>query len=539
MSPLSIDAKPIPLEDLLNSVADGTAVLPAFQRDFDWSDSDVISLLATLISDWPAGSLLLMNGRPEFFQIRGFEDGPDLAENVRYVVLDGQQRLTALFKALRGMGDSVFALDAKALADSPGSAEDVEECIKLVSRAKWRKEYDLARQSQERLVPLFVLKSASDFFAWRDKVVDATPDADRGEVGKLYADVYRSHLTRLNTYGFPAVLLDNSLPPAAVARIFERINRTGLRLSTFDLLVARVYDEKWNLRERWETARREREPIAHWLKDDGLPVVQSIALNLEHDVRQPALLNLKPRDIRGQWDSAVDSVESAIRKLRELGVPAPNWMPYKGLLLPLAERATVLGAQSLHDDEGALATWFWGRSFGMNYDVGSSTRIAGDARLLSKGELEWAENEFTVDRDLVLGATRRQQSALWSAFLALLSSQSPRDLLTGDVIEEPFEDAVPVSLFPRIAGESSLHLRVLGLVLLTRESAKALRKDHGLFLSSVQGTTHASQLLPAGSLLSMISAPDAFFRSRLDLLQAHLDGLSSTPIFWTGTEGTE
>jgi len=529
MSALAIDAKQIRLEDLLDSVEEGTAVLPAFQRDFDWSDSDVVSLLATLLSDWPAGSILLMSGAPKFFEVREFDDGPDPADDIRYVVLDGQQRLTALFHAIRGRGDDAFILRAGELAESDGSAEAVEELIQLVPRGEWRREYPFERQSSERLVPLHELRTASDFFAWRDRVIEATPERERAEVGRLLADVYRSHLGRLNTYAFPTVLLGNVLPPAAVARIFERINLTGLRLNTFDLLVARVYEPEWNLRDRWETARRESALIAHWLGDDGLPVVQTISLNLEGDVRQPALLSLKARDIRGSWDAAVDATEAAVLKLRAIGIPAPSWMPYRGLMLPLADRAMRLGRSSV-EDSTELTTWFWARSLGMDYGVGSSTRIALDSRLLSEETPDWSLASFAIDRRLLQSATRRQQSALWSAFTSLLASEEPRDSLSGEVIDNPAEDAVVVSLFPR--GEGSLHLRVLGLVLVTRTSARQIRRDRAGFLNEVRADALDSQLVPGGPLLESVADPESFLRRRVELLEQRVSSYSSVPIRW-------
>jgi hypothetical protein len=531
LSVLSIDAKPIHLEDLLNSVESGTAVLPAFQRDFDWSDSDVVSLLATLLSGWPAGSLLLMNGNPTFFDVRPFEDGPEVSNSIKLVVLDGQQRLTALYRALRGKGESVFVLDASKLVGAEPDADDLEEAIRVIPRRLWSRDYDFDRQRRESLVPLSVFKTASDYFAWRDRIIESTPASDRTSVGKLYADVYRNHLGKLNTYAFPVVLLDNDLPPAAVARIFERINRTGLRLSTFDLLVARVYDQDWNLRLKWNTARREIEPIAHWLGEDGLPVVQAISLHLDSDVRQPAMLALRNSDIRAEWDNAVDNTARAIEKLRDIGVPSPNWMPYRGLLLPLAELAARNGPSALQNDHGRLATWFWGRSFALNYDVGSSTRIVSDAKLLTATEGDFAHDEFMVDRQVLLNSTRKQQGALWSAFLSLLSSCSARDLVTGEVLEDPADDAVPVSLFPR-TGSGDMHLRVLGLVLLSRKSAAKLRKDRLGFLKEINPEAARSQLLPADGLLESLLDPGSLFENRLASIERHLATLSTSQILW-------
>src|SRR4051794_22100242 len=86
------------IADLLLMLEEQALVLPEFQRDFDWGDDAVRQLLATVIRRWPAGSLLLQQFPGDtFYGLRAFDGGPKLdTALVEYVVLDGQQRLTAL-----------------------------------------------------------------------------------------------------------------------------------------------------------------------------------------------------------------------------------------------------------------------------------------------------------------------------------------------------------------------------------------------------------------------------------------------------------
>src|SRR4051812_38900516 len=95
-----INASMMDLVPLLDGVACGELALPDFQRDFDWVETDVLALLVTVFSGWPAGSLMLMRGKPLLFKLRGFDEGPPALSRVGYVVLDGQQRLTSLYHAL-------------------------------------------------------------------------------------------------------------------------------------------------------------------------------------------------------------------------------------------------------------------------------------------------------------------------------------------------------------------------------------------------------------------------------------------------------
>src|SRR5882757_4617441 len=126
-----ITARPLNLADLLDGIEDGSVVLPDFQRDFEWSEAEVVSLMATVMAGWPAGSLLLMRGAPTFFSTRPFKGAPRRDVEPTYVVLDGQQRLTALSNALRGTGDLVYAVDLDVVGDDPGATEQLEEALRV------------------------------------------------------------------------------------------------------------------------------------------------------------------------------------------------------------------------------------------------------------------------------------------------------------------------------------------------------------------------------------------------------------------------
>src|SRR5687768_2418808 len=101
------------LVELLDGIDAGQVALPNFQRDFDWTDSDVRALLATVLNGWPMGSLLLIEGNAatrDFYDPRAFEYAPPLAKTPETIVLDGQQRLTSLYTALYDKSESVHAV---------------------------------------------------------------------------------------------------------------------------------------------------------------------------------------------------------------------------------------------------------------------------------------------------------------------------------------------------------------------------------------------------------------------------------------------
>ncbi|RLB14371.1 MAG: hypothetical protein DRG35_05460, partial [Deltaproteobacteria bacterium] len=101
----------ISLNTLVSRLKEGRFVIPDFQREFEWQPWDIKDLMRSIFLDYYIGSLLLWKGKKENFNslsceiIYGFDNktgqlswdyGPG---NPEYIVLDGQQRLTALYYA--------------------------------------------------------------------------------------------------------------------------------------------------------------------------------------------------------------------------------------------------------------------------------------------------------------------------------------------------------------------------------------------------------------------------------------------------------
>lgn len=518
------EARMLDLPTLLEEIDAGLVALPEFQRDFDWDQKDVSALLVTVLKGWPAGSLLLMEGKAHFFRVRGFEAGPDILEDLlKYTVLDGQQRLTALYQAVYDKGPYVYAVMAQALED--GSVESLDEGVRAFKRDDW----DARLRGQEwndreQWVPMYVLPSASDYFAWRDRVVRATPQNEQDRVAARLAGLYRKSLEAVHKYKFPAVAVESALAPSAIARIFERVNKTGIRLSAFDLMVAKLYETDWNLRDIWELARRDRRLIDAFLADDGMPVLQVIALRYQRNIRETAVLNLAQPLVREEWQRAVVSLDDALTFLvRHCGVARPEWLPYRGMLIPLA---AIAYEYRLDEHQDVLRKWFMSRAFGLAFDAAANTRLVSE--YLALLEVLGGQRELHVppaSYSALYEASRRRQGPIWRAFLCLLVQRDAHDLdgtslglrisaeslepIEGDILVSPL---LPVGIDTGLQSEPA-HRRVLNLVLTGRNVARALRDQSASQIGETAADEHgreavedalASQLLPDLGTLSEI-----------------------------------
>src|SRR5437016_1607184 len=112
----SFDSSKTPLHELLGRADNGKLQLPDFQREWVWDDERIRSLLASVSVSFPIGAVMLLEtgGRHVRFKPRPLAGTHERIREVapETLILDGQQRLTSLYRALMG-GASVDTKDAK------------------------------------------------------------------------------------------------------------------------------------------------------------------------------------------------------------------------------------------------------------------------------------------------------------------------------------------------------------------------------------------------------------------------------------------
>src|ERR1035438_1560504 len=89
------------LPEWFNRIRSRQITLPRFQRSVAWDNKKVSDLLTTVLRGLPSGAaLILVVGDEEKFKSRTMVYAPESGEKVTEQLLDGQQRLTALWCSL-------------------------------------------------------------------------------------------------------------------------------------------------------------------------------------------------------------------------------------------------------------------------------------------------------------------------------------------------------------------------------------------------------------------------------------------------------
>lgn len=520
--------KMLELRRLVESVAQGTLGIPEFQRDFDWTEADIKSLLGTVFSGWPSGSLLVLEGENRLFALRAVECAPPIGR-ATVSLLDGQQRLTSLYQALYTVGDTAFAVKWDA-----GEDQDVEETIFSYPMRTWERLYaTLEQQLQHRIVPVGVLKSATSFFEWRDELLDIVPDADRRKkLKRSITDLYTYKLSAIHEYKFPVVSLDERTKPDAIARIFEKVNKTGQRLGVFDLMVAKTFEPNWNLRDKWTDASASNPEFQLFLGDDGMPLLQAIALIEKADVRQRAVLDLSKQAVHAKWDSAVSAASRVVSFLiRRCGVPRGELLPYPNLLGPLV----ALFMQREPDAAEVVAEkWFWYSAFSASYDAAANTRLVAHYKAVRDGDGAGFRMPEPRIANL-LQATRKTQKALWNGMVCALATrsfnQSPDvDVLAADIDVSSLYSFAQICADQESFGDMDSNVvfrSILNIILVPRRINRLAQQNSAAetihFALNTELAPAVAAQLPSGSLDPQTSSNE-FFVSRIAWLRDFLSG---------------
>lgn len=486
---VTIKASPWKVASLAQLKKDSRLHLPDLQRGFVWSPERVRSLLDSLYRRYPVGALLLW--KPTWdsaeapFVTRPWDlsppDGngqgaPEPSTPVQpgsYFVLDGQQRLTSLFRVIfKSRVRDTDTPDPELLVSLSPEPEWVDNPFHLRTR-------QIASQLQQGLlVPAEVLfeglRSGTGQGSESLAIQNALKEWLTLDSPLFFEALDRANAIRTALLGAEIVAyeIDADAEDDNVIEIFARLNQQGVRLRPGDLAAARLTGIMKGFRERARKALSAPE-LAGFAADEGSEEHPRSGAFVDTDllVRTALFLStgvLRYRDVeRGraeaayakveeEWDRAVDGLAKAASMFRKAGIPDGTWLPYRYLLLPpavaFARGQKISATQWLG---WAISASLWG-----HYGASSETRAQADAKLAAEGKLlelydsvkasaRRVESLVPDEDDLVRNVPL--EAGVMLALLIFLAKTRAKSFPSGRLIAEQGEPIEVHQLFPRAA----------------------------------------------------------------------------------------
>ena len=209
---------PHPIETLLTWVKSGEIAIPEIQRPFVWDATKVRNLLDSLYNGYPVGYLIAWRNPTV-----KLKDGT-LSVGKR-ILIDGQQRVTALMAAL--LGHEVLTRDYRTvrirIAFHPGEERFEVRNPAIANNPAW---IDDVQQLFDPDADLFEIV---DSYAARNKGVS------RSAVGRVLQDV-----GKLVNNHVGLIELAENLDIETVTEIFIRVNSAGTPLSQADFAMSKI-----------------------------------------------------------------------------------------------------------------------------------------------------------------------------------------------------------------------------------------------------------------------------------------------------------
>ena len=239
------DNIPSKVIDLLMDVKNGRIGLPDLQRPFVWKDSKIRDLLDSMLKGYPIGYIMLWESPTDYENAGHIGRNEKMYRQPDELVIDGQQRLTALLAAILGI---------------PVKNKDYRERNVRISFQPLTREFAVWSQAYER-DPMWISAISSAFAAdqehaiskYRKAYIKGVNEARaRNDLPKLTddeEDTIESNindLLNLNIYSLPTLRISAKADEEDVADIFVRVNSGGQNLTEKNFIetLLAVYDNE-------------------------------------------------------------------------------------------------------------------------------------------------------------------------------------------------------------------------------------------------------------------------------------------------------
>jgi hypothetical protein len=499
----------VSLNSLVGRLKDGRFAIPDFQREFEWQPWDIRDLVRSIFLDYYIGSLLLWKSKQENFDALACEPiyGFSGDSQPEHIVLDGQQRLTAMYYAF-----------VAPKAPIPGRRNRylyhvrvdrfMEEAYEDAFQYEWTQSSvvmlsNRSAQFRGHIFPLSVIGSGGWDLAkwvmdyeghWIGEAETAASNGDaKGEAAArqhaVNAGAFGEHLKGISElYQVAYIELDRDLALDRVCEIFTQVNSKGVRLDVFDLMNALLKPKGLQLKHLWRQAA----PKLAFIETDRLNIYMLQVMSIlrqaycspkylyyllpgaSRPIRQAdgsrhrEVLVADAAAFRELWDRSLKALTKAIAVLRdprEYGAISSAYLPYEAILpvfAALQDHAGTVAPEMRLGAQKKMHLWYWSSVFTNRYSGSVESTAARDFMDVQAWMDESAEapgllEEFrTRFRTLDLRREVRKGSSVYNGIFNLFVMEGARDWITGQ--RPRYDDLDDHHIVPKDWGKAQTHL---------------------------------------------------------------------------------
>ncbi|CTQ45309.1 DUF262 domain-containing protein [Roseibium aggregatum] len=550
---MTINAQNRSLPDWFTRIRTRQTVLPRFQRFEAWSHSTVTQMINTILQGLPVGALLVLEiGDQEPFISRTIVGAPKTGERVTEHLLDGQQRLTGLWRALHNnYEDRTYFLFLK-------PDEETGASCYVDSIGRWKKDGDTEHrpfwankpkeQWKRRMIPLDLFAPGDEantrYKTWSR---EAIPDADeREDISDQRADIRQNFAT----FNLPFLSLPVTTSKATALEVFIQMNTSAAPLKTYDIVVAQVEAGLGkSLHDLVATVKTECPNMAAYYEPEELTLYASALLQGKPPTNQTYLEKEFGQKLLEHWDELISGIKRTEIFLEEERIFDATRLP-TDIVVPVLTALWSRVPNGL-DKEGharsILRKYIWRAFFSNRYEKSTNTRSLTDyleLKALLDGEtktqpviFDSQQHPLPHNNELMLAGWPTKKERLARAILALALREGGDDLADGSTVsrfnlpKREYHHLFPDAHLTKEGREPSEIFRSLNCALITWKTNRtiAAKKPERYLAERLEGTgvdekeirlRIAKHIIPYDEMIT--GNYDAFLLKRAEMVRARM-----------------
>jgi len=395
-----------PLSDWFSTISNGQVKLPRFQRLEAWDKHRISSFLTTVIHNLPVGvALVLEVGDDEKFVSRYIKTAEEnKQERVSQHLLDGQQRLTAMWRALHNNYENeTYFVHIQDLDES--GEFDEESALSVYAKGRYfRKDgrrfplwCDVPKDCLYRgYIPTQLLRPIdiqSEIDDWiHQATIDKEPsENDENAFVKLkayneYKDQLKAHITKLRErvahFNLPYLSLPIATEKEVALQVFINMNTNSKPLSRYDIIVAEVESATEDSLHDLQQRLIEKHPAVERYHDVSFQILATSALLQDRLPNERGMIDMDKTLMVKNWSVMENCLNKMASFLSAQGIYDKQRLPTNAVLGVIA--ACFRDIPETGDFRGKAETllqrYLWSAFFTDRYENSAASRAHMDYR---------------------------------------------------------------------------------------------------------------------------------------------------------------
>ncbi len=419
-----MEARDRKLKDWYGKIQRGEIKLPRFQRFEAWDWRRISSLFQTIIQNLPLGiTLVLEIAEKEPFISRYIETAPKTNGRVLEHLLDGQQRLTALWRVLHNN----YELNTYFVYIHEFDEIDYQETSEpfIFYKGRYFKKNGLryplwcdkpAEALKRGMIPTNLLKPediSSEIEEWINRATEyKKPKEDIKEFEKFFdwkqkiSDKIKELRSIVENYNLPFLSLPSNTPKDIALEVFINMNTNSKPLSQYDIIVAEVECVKGQSLHDMVAELNNKYPDVQKYDDITRLILNTSALLQDKLPNQRGAWDMDKEEMIANWKKMINGLSKMANFLQKEGVFDKQRLPTNAVLAVIGALYSFIpeSGDKRGVDELLLKKYLWSSFFTDRYVNSAASRAYNDYLALKgvitngikKDGTPYSENDIPV-----------------------------------------------------------------------------------------------------------------------------------------------